>query len=648
MKRISSTGPALAKSWPLLFATIIWLVLFQVPSAGAQDDMCIPTIGGLAGLPTIDGIVEGYNPGNQFDAGWNGSTRFNLSADMGTSKSAVFQVGRSSGSLFLSMVVDTPTPGEDNTVVLVFATNGTAAHDWRIHIQPFDVGMVDGADQVPFSVTYWRDSSTWNSAGATATTASPGFWLKDDTRFSKSGSRWALEMKIPVGNNPANAHLDSSVYFPNTGTFELYANILSTSVIAGTFSQDPWPPGKIVTAGDSLFLTRNTPGSSDWGKASFNSRPECTGVTLAWNDVGVADPSTPSSITSSIRRYDPAGGFTETEAQCDALADGHLWPGTKGPVNTFVARPYNTMAGSAKVAAKFYVANWGIPSAAQWRPIGEVAGGLDLMPATVQNNPSSEITIPSGTHGLLNNTAWQLSYKQSCLYSHNAHNCIQVELDSTDPDTRFLKKSVQRNMNFVSASTFAQTAEISAVGYGRAPLGRDRHEFLIYIDSIVQQYERMDRYYVPKGFKMPVVGRQNVLSRMTALQNLPDWHRISWDKIPIPVEKVKKGMTEAMTWTARGYRKTGRHLIINDRKYEYAEYVGGFGHIASHKGPVKEWKKTFKQPEAFQTDRRFIIALEQEGLYQVTIPPDQVRPVTTRIEAVEMPEKPRKCFDFAR
>src|SRR5688572_9796939 len=82
--------------------------------AAAQNDMCVPGIGGLAGTPTIDGIVDGYTgPGAiNNDAGWNGATRWNLSGDNGATTAAKLQAGLAGGFLYLSYVIDTPQTGQ--------------------------------------------------------------------------------------------------------------------------------------------------------------------------------------------------------------------------------------------------------------------------------------------------------------------------------------------------------------------------------------------------------------------------------------------------------------------------------------------------------------------------------------------------------
>src|SRR5207249_10580462 len=114
----------------------VWRLCFVMLAiagvAGAQTDVCITGVGGLGGVPTIDGQVEG-------DAGWNNAVRLNLSGDLGASTATKMMLGIAGTSLYLGLEVSAPGITRDTTVVLAFSANdGNAANDWRLHIQPFD------------------------------------------------------------------------------------------------------------------------------------------------------------------------------------------------------------------------------------------------------------------------------------------------------------------------------------------------------------------------------------------------------------------------------------------------------------------------------------------------------------------------------
>ncbi len=585
----------------LFIGPILMALLFQsvTPVLAGENDACVPALGGFGLLPNVsDGIVDG-------DTGWSGALRINLNAGTGTTRTAVFQAGRSSTDMYLSLVVDTPAPGVDNTIVIALSTDGNAANDWRIDIKPWDTAVTNGSSQTPHIITYWRNSDPtngWNNASATATTAGPGFWLKDNTRFSKVGSRWSIEMKIPMTTTVASAGQSTQIYFPSAGTFRLYVNALSTSTLLGTVYQAPWPTnGQITAAG---FLDRLTPPVTSWGTVSFNDRAECTGVSLAQNDIGVQDPNSPSQITNKIQYFDPSQHPGATPFPPN-INDCNTSTGTgTGPVNTFIARPRNSMATDAPgVFATFKIANWGVPGASQWQPLPTPANPTTAATPVPGNNGSADLT-----------TTWALTYQQSCVYSKAnfyyglPHQCILATIDSNDASVRFLNKSVYRNMDFESASVVSQDAEISAKGYGPPPQCRSAQEFVITVDSQTQKYDLRDNAFI------------SVNSLKSSLEPA--------ETARIPLDKFRKGLSEATIWIARAYRKTCTALIINGTPYEYAETVGSFGYVVGHAGQAIGWAQNFTG-KGLEPQR-------EAGVYTMKITPETVATVNTTIVAVDI------------
>jgi hypothetical protein len=598
--------------------------LLSVPVLATPNDICVPNIsGGLTGVPlTTDGIIEGYTgPGGvSNDPGWEGAARVNLldttGPNMGTLAAAKFQVGRDASFVYLGFVVSTPLAGANDTIVVGLSTKaGDPATDWRFHIKPFDASTADpnftGSSQTPNAVTFWRDSTQWNLAAPNPLphTAAPGEWPHDNTRFSKSGNLWSLEMKIPITTDAGMAGGSNAIFFPASGIFRLYVNVLSTNTISNTTTQDPWPAGVIVTSGMSTFLTRNTPDVSQWGNASFNDRADCDGVSLSWDQIGVDNPAAPGTLISDIRRFDPpgAGTFTETEAQCQALAPDFQWPGSQGQPNTFVAKPLNNMAGTqAKVSATFRLANWGIPGTSEWTKLGEANPPLaPLAPLDVMTNPSVQQTINSGAQGNLI-AKWTLSYRWSCLYKFRPHQCIQVDLDSNDPATRFKDKSAQRNMNFVPASRFEQRARISG-NQGKLAPGQTEHQFIITVET-----DQQGQLEASKDARTATSGQQ---SRPRRLQ--------SQELANEALRHFGRGVTNLGTWIARGSLRTGTTIRIGETEYEYVRRVGDFGYVAGHTGPISGWRFEFAGEGLKQLS---------ESLYAVAVPPGGEAFVNTVIE----------------
>ena len=76
---------------------------------------------------------------------------------------------------------------------------------------------------------------------------------------------------------------------------------------------------------------------------------------------------------------------------------------------------------------------------------------------------------------------------------------------------------------------------------------------------------------------------------------------------------------------ARGYRLTGRSIRIHAADYEVADFLGGFGVVAGHEGPVETWTHEIEHAAS----RR-----KADGLYLVDVPHDQAISLTLRLEAV--------------
>lgn len=575
---------------------------------GVPRDACLPSIGGLGGQPTLDGVVSG-------DPGWNNALQLNLSGDLGSTSATKMLLGVADGFVYLGLMVSAPVVDQNTTVVLVFSPDGNPVNDWRFHIQPFDATLANVPN--PFAVTWWRDSSTWNT-GVAGTAANSGDWQKDNIKFGKTSSNyWELEFRIPIAST---APASSGICFNcgAGGLFKMYVNILNT--MAGTVqgvppavSQDVWPPcplntpcGSIISGG---LLTQSTPSSQVWGIVSLGGRPACTGVSLTWDKVGVQDPGNASNLVQLIRRFN---NVTETTlAQCQALAD-NANPGSNGPVNVFAAKPVNNMSTQAQVSVRFRMANWGIPGTANFSYLGSpFCSAPDSSNCSgVSSNPTATQTIPGSSTGNFNTTTWSLSYKQSCFYKISEHQCIQVEMDSDDPSTRFLNRSVQRNMDFVPGSAFRRTAHISG---DQGPLlsGQTKHRFLLMVDA-----DQQGPVFFPT--LATETGRKNKLT--LALRDR--------DLAALAKRHFSDEATNLLAWILRGYVYTGNNVIINGQGYEWVRRVGDFGYVVGHAGLIAGWTVQIKNPELREVRPGFYaleVAPGHEALVETVITPQPIR-----------------------
>jgi hypothetical protein len=446
-----------------------------------------------------------------------------------------------------------------------------------------------------------------------------------------STNSWEMEFQIPIVSSSSSTL--GLCLACGGGTFKLYADVLDT--MSGTASpsvtQDVWPPCATGVQCASVegpgFLTAITPVAAAWGTGSTTPRAACTGVTLNYLsatglNVGVQDPTNSSNVITSIRRYTP---ITETSvAQCTALGDAQN-PSDNGPPNNFVAIPFNNMTNPAQVNVAFRLANWGIPGSSEFSYLGDPectpAGSPSCL--GVANNPTTQQSINPSSSNTFSSTTWALNYKQSCFYSQStttvigepiSHQCIEVDMDSNDPATRFLSKSVQQNMNFVPASSFSQIASISGM-QGPLPAGRTKHRFLLQLDLDEQGP-------APAG-----QGSGNPQTGLATTGGGQYGRRFRDQELATAASRhFGEKVNNLYQWIARGYLYTGNKIIINGRGYEYVRRAGDFGYVAGHAGTIKNWASEFTGPGLNRIN---------SNIFSIEVGPSEHAVVKTSITAQE-------------
>ncbi|HLK69139.1 MAG TPA: hypothetical protein VKU19_37155 [Bryobacteraceae bacterium] len=620
---------------------MILFSLIAVEAAGTQNDVCITSIGGLAGFPTQDGVVTG-------DPGWNGAVRLNLSGDLGSSTASNLQLGSDGSFVYLGFVVDAPAMSQYTRVMIGFSPgDGNTAHDWRLIIQPFDVALpADGTKNVPaHGVSYANDSSNWND-GTHDVVAAAGNWELDNIQiFKRDNNHWEMEIKIPI---VAAASAAGFCFGCGGTTFRLWVDTFNT-FLGGpdTTAEDVWPacatgttPDTCATYIHSGAINKNSPPITSWGTGSLTPRGACTGISLGFSSLGVQDPTNSSNIVNNIRRFDPIA--EATLADCQALPDvpDALHSGKNGPPNIFVVKPTNTdPTVTMQVSASFRLADFGIPGVdpaasmgtaiGLFQPLGfPVPAGCGLPPAPacngVSQNPTIQTPIGPGATGNISSTTWALDYKQSCIFSKAAHfglaghQCVHVDLDSTDPNTRFLNKSTEVNMNFVPASTTRQAAVING-DQGPLPAGRSKHRFLLFLD--------LDQEGVLGN--PPKQGVANTVPGAVQRSAQAGGQRMRDQELAAAARNALGGRTTNLfQWIARGYVYTGNKIIIDNHEFELVRRAGDFGYVAGHTGTIKGWNSQFRG--------KGLNALKNHSnLYSLEVAPGEKVPVETVITAEE-------------
>jgi hypothetical protein len=406
--------------------------------------------------PNIDGVVAG-------DLGWTNAFRYVF--PNGGFAPTVMQGIRDSSNLYLSFEVNGDASWDNqDSILLVFSPDGTPANDRRLLIFPVSDTVGAGAgSSPPREVRYWTDSSNWNMNPNAGNPVLNPSWLSAKVTSIDGGATskaWFVELGIPITTAAStNASADMGINLPATGNFGLYVNVIpvqkSGGATIGPATQRTWPPNKPLTGGtgSTLLPQRNTPPSSDWGSGTRGGTL-CNGITFDWTDITTNNtPNTQINI--------PGGGGSNVFSV---------------KLHNYSVNASGSPVATGQVSARFKIANFGLPSA--W---------TDL-PAP--GNPASISTVPAGTavSGLINGGtatlstgSWLLLGSDLTKYDTDAtrHQCILVELDSSDPNTLFVNRSTWTNMEFKKTSSpFDGIATLGAQGY-KLPEGASEHEFIL-------------------------------------------------------------------------------------------------------------------------------------------------------------------------
>jgi hypothetical protein len=271
-------------------------------------------------------------------------------------------------------------------------------------------------------------------------------WTKPPTL---TNNWWAVHMRIPV--SPLAGGLDLS------GSFGLGYYIEAD---ASTFVIEyKWPSGL-----SDLNLSEPDPANFqrcflDVGALSAGDTELRTGVSLAESNIGT------QGVTATFTGS--GGPYTITSPQAIYF--------TAGATTTFFAHPINenTLAGVAAdtIHARFVLANFGsMPPGGPWKTLGSglTHSAIPMAPPAV------------GTDILFN---WTPTAGDETFYSANPHQCIMVDLSTTDPNLTFLNSSAARNMDFGAASKFTRDALISVQGL-RDGYSLAQRDVYIYVERV--------------------------------------------------------------------------------------------------------------------------------------------------------------------
>jgi len=561
-----------------LLWTVVAIIVFILCTsfARAQDRLCFPSTAWFGSqAPTIDGIVVG-------DVGWQRA----FHAELGPTgdPDAVVQGIRDTNKLYLSVQankldsINSGNPGNNppaaSVVVLTFDSGGGQFQ--QIQIQPVISNAQPASSGLSGPIKFWTGTASGSGVSWTAVTPPPPWLLTGNVKVSYTQDtagafpfHWYLEMALPfqIGISPGLA-------LPN-GFFRLYIDVFR--VVSAEFQQTSWPPGQTETgcpsgtAVGTCTPDQQTPAVTSWGISTIDASQTCSlvnvqsiSVTNATNVGGtLIDVSTSNTFKVQVQNNPPP-------------------PGTGLPDT------------AKQVSATFSIANFGISSLPAWQAV------------PTSNNPTAPADLPPGPT-TVSPSPWTVSLADQPKYDPNApnshpHQCIRVQLSSNDSNTAFTNNPAFQNMDFVAASKFERTAEISAKGYPLPP-GQTDQLFDLYV---------LTREEVLKpGQAMPAFGQATTPAT--------------------PAQGTTKGrVISQLTWIAEGCRHTGRYMTVDNQTLELCDPVGAFGYVVRHVGlaPVENWRLEF-------TGKGLEKVPGTNNVYRLHVTQDGVATVTTQAEPKE-------------
>jgi len=461
-----------------------------------------------------------------------------------------------------------------------------------------------------------------NSGAMPSWLADTRIWIKPINFGGVFAPAFTLQAKIPV---PANVNNVSMWYS------------LQPSVPNQLAGDDPmvtaftWPRGSFDEWGYYQDMNGNNhiPAENKWGKFYLGDHPDCAGVSLATDDIGVENSQFPGS-RSQI-----------------SINDATL--------NTFYALPKNKTGGNldmSKIKATFYFANWGSQrgdlTGNSWSEIFTQLNEVSVQPSGstpvfmdpdlyIQGaNIGDPASIPTGKKAQISPaTAFVLSKAEKCKFfvegsdppkflaevgnpdfcagmptsSINPHGCMLVKLNGP---MEFLQDSALKNMDFMSASKAQRVAEISTIeGKRDVYLFVDRRNMPLYSER------NKDPKVTPT--QIPICGQLNEIHDMLSQGIVPN----------MTIEEVSAVMP---TYVVHAFYDTGKKVLINGKPHLVMDQQTSFGYWMRHEGALFGWNDTLTGADSPKTVKKL-----GNDIYKVNVPDNGSVRIINTIEAVERP-----------
>lgn len=593
---------------------------------------CVPDISGVPGsnpaqfdwwTAAVDPNSLRFSPENP---DWLGS--FSLSEGVGANRHLHFRAlkGTVGGQphLFLSWVMrasDNQLAIDRLNLVLGDGTNYVAL---QVRLAT-GASTVAGTQNAPDSAFTYRLHSCAVGGGGVITTTGVAttdtaalettgrMWVDTTSPQRQLLTRWGFQLAIPLGA----AWAPTALNIPASGAFKLwYEAWASVGMNAVAYHVFTAPAAVETTSVFEIVPTATLPGHVALNTAHMldmtTAAAGCTaGVELNWGSVGVRNVDgtarPPGQIQLDLGKPYPPSSPPYNESHVpDVTLPQHQ--------NQFFVQPANvaglSMPQQQALRARFSLANWGsqisTPTASSWRPLP--GGEANYDPAVSEARKVWPTVVDAYTTSLVQNINRFLNGSMAPP-AQNPHQCMLVELSSTDSSVVITRSSVYTNMNVASASTFRRMAEVSVVGLD--PIATPARDVYLYLQTF-----NMPKV-VKDGDGRPGFGNRTFLNDSHATFSAVGTQQ--------PLREVEEVAAFYPTYIVHAYHDTGRKLKLEDgTQVPILEPQTSFGYFMQHAGPLVGWETRIYGAEKLS-----------ETLYRLAVPHKGSRYVETAIQARE-------------
>ncbi len=379
-------------------------------------------------------------------------------------------------------------------------------------------------------VRVWTGAGTYAVAGSAAGTDNVGY-------------AWAVNARIDLIK--VGFHLGLGGALPRP--YRIFSEV-SVAVTAGMPIPYDWP-----SASPLSFDGTGLPVSpvSGWGRAN-SDMTTCAGIAVTETSIGLTPVPTVGTmkIPATTISYGPTN-----------------------PANTFVA----ILSGSGgatvppigTVKARFRMANWGsqVPG----------VGGTwnDILPSPFFSAPNG--TSPNGADTI----SWSCGGTSGIACpafnaaTQTADQCLLVEISkaSSQPET-FVQDSARRNMDFVHASMFERSAQISVAGLAPLAGSGGTRDVYLYVKTL-NLSDSSTNSPPPSAQAVQTRGLANSVEK----GGPPTTARTSYEQLALLLP----------TYEVHVYHDTGKTRPVGGGQAKVLEPQTPFGYLVQHQGSVAGW-----------------------------------------------------------